>query len=367
MRKCLALIAASAVISLFVCLAAAQARQATARASVGPTSIRVGGKPFFPVMLLDQCDEGAAARARSIGANLILNESCPGLSPADQLARIGSQLGVLSMDARAGSGTHLAGWTFPDEPENNGWTPETLSRRYPYPVGSDDGLLSFVTLTAGFFRAPFHSARVSPGDTRAFARLADVAGFDLYPLNHCQSDLSTVYDAQRQFVALAGSRPTFQWIETGPLKSSYCGGFKMTPAQLTAEAWLAIVGGARGIGFFTQTLEPARAFNVSDPVLHAMRRVADLVPAVKPGLVGKTEPSSANSPAIKVLARVGGGRTYVFAVNSLPQQVRAEVRAPALADGPARAFGEHRTVDVTRHGFADTFAPLAVHVYVQAG
>jgi hypothetical protein len=208
---------------------------------------------------------------------------------------------------------------------------------------------------------------VSPSETRAFARLADVAGFDLYPLNHCQSDLSTVYDAQREFVALAGSRPTFQWIETGPLKSGYCGGFKMTPAQLTAEAWLAIVGGARGIGFFTQTLEPARAFNVSEPVLHAMRRFADLVPAVKPGLVGTTEPSSANSPAIKVLARTGGGRTYVFAVNSLPQQVRAEVRSPTLANGAAKAFGEHRSVSVSGHGLADTFAPLAVHIYVQGG
>jgi hypothetical protein len=363
--KCLALIAALAATSLVTGLATAQARQATAQASVGPTSIRIGGKPLFPVMLLNQCDADAAARARSIGANLILNESCPGLSPAEQLARIGSQLGVLSMDGLAGTGTHLAGFTFPDEPENNGWTPEALARRYPYRAGSADGLLSFVTLTAGFFRAPFHTADVAPRDTRDFARLADVAGFDLYPLNHCESDLSTVYDAQRQFVALAGSRPTFQWIETGPLKSGYCGGFQMTPAQLTAEAWLAIVGGARGIGFFTQTLEPAKSFNVSASVLHAMRRFADLVPAVQPGLVGKTEPSSANSPAIKTLARTGGGRTYVFAVNSLPQQVRAEVRSPALANERVQVFGEKRSLAAAGHMLADTFRPLAVHVYVQ--
>jgi hypothetical protein len=363
--KRIAAVAALAVISLFVGLATAQARQATARASIGPTSIRVGGKPFFPVMLLNQCDAGAAARARSIGANLILDESCPGLTPDEQLERVGPQLGVLAMNARSESGKHLAGFTFPDEPENNGWTPETLSRRYPYPAGSDDGLLSFVTLTGGFFRAPFRSANVSLSDTRAFARLADVAGFDLYPLNHCQSDLSTVYDAQRQFVALAGSRPTFQWIETGPLKSTYCGGFQMTPAQLTAEAWLAIVGGARGIGFFTQTIEPAQAFNVSAPVLHAMRRFADLVPAVKPGLVGTTEPSSANSPAIKTLARTGGGRTYVFAVNSLPQQVRVRVSSPKLDDGSIRVFGEKRSVSAAEHEVVDTFAPLAVHIYVQ--
>jgi hypothetical protein len=366
-RSLLAVIAALAVISLFAGLAAAQARQqTTAHASVGPRAIRIDGSPFFPVMLLDQCDAGAAERARSIGANLILNESCPGLSPMQQLERTGAQLGVLSIKAaHSAEGQHLAGWTFPDEPENNGWTPETLARRYPYRAGSDDGLLSFVTLTGSFFRAPFRNSAISPQVTRGFARLADVAGFDLYPLNHCQSDLSAVYDAQRQFVGLAGSRPTFQWIETGPLKSSYCGGFQMTGAQLRAEAWLAVVGGARGIGFFTQTLEPANSFNVSPSVLHAMRRFADLVPAVEPGLVGQTRPSSANSPAIKTLARIGGDRTYVFAVNSLPQQVRAQVSSPALANGRTQVFGERRSVAVDGHAVADTFGPLAVHVYVE--
>jgi hypothetical protein len=56
----------------------------------------------------------------------------------------------------------------------------------------------------------------------------------LYPLNHCSSNLASVYDAQRAFEKVAGDTPTFQWIETGPLRPGYCGGFAMTRLQLRA-------------------------------------------------------------------------------------------------------------------------------------
>src|SRR5262249_28237698 len=147
----------------------------------------------------------------------------------------------------------------------------------------------------------------------AFAQIANVSGFDLYPLGHCQTDLTAVYDAQVQFNALAGKRPTFQWIETGPIKPSYCGGFKMTPGQLKAEVWLAIIGGARGIGFFTHTWTPDHhAFDVSPPLQKTMGWLTQLISDVRPGLLGKTVASGANSGGIKVLARIGGNRTYVF-------------------------------------------------------
>ncbi|HVU79703.1 MAG TPA: hypothetical protein VHC67_19170 [Gaiellaceae bacterium] len=342
------------------------AHATTAQAEVVRTSLQVAGKPFFPVMLLDQCDAAATARARTLGVNLILNESCPGVSPQGQLGLLaGRQLGVLPIQARGSSGSRLAGWTYPDEPENNGWTPAKLARAFPYARGSSDGLVSFVTTTSAFFRPPYRDRRISPATVRGFARLADIAGFDLYPLNHCQSDLASVYDAQRAFVRLVGGMPTFQWIETGPLDPSYCGGFRMTPAELRAEAWLAVVGGARGIGFFTQTVEPASTYSVAPDVEHAIQRFSSLAAAVQPGLVGATIPSGANSPAIKVLARSAPGSTYVFGVNSLTQPVRVQVEVPNLANGRLRVFGEHRTVTVSNHRFVDLFTPLAVHVYVQ--
>src|SRR5262249_47856981 len=157
----------------------------------------------------------------------------------------------------------LLGWAYPDEPDNNGWTASRLAARFSYKRGTADGLVSFVTTTGRFFTGPNSSTEAAT--VASFAKIADIAGFDLYPVNHCLSTLRTVYDAQQQFVQLARGAPTFQWIETGQIDSRYCGGLAPTADQVTAETWLAVAGGARGIGFFTHTTYPTRSEFAATP------------------------------------------------------------------------------------------------------
>jgi hypothetical protein len=355
-----------ALIALSTGLAGATG-EPTARASVEEHVILVRGTPFFPVMLIDQCTPDAVAHAHALGINTVLNEHCADTSATRQLSMIQRKsLAILPIKGRAVRGGGLLGWTFPDEPENNGWTPSSLRRAHPYRPGSADGLLSFVTTSGGFFRKPYTDSRVHPAAYGQFARMADVAGFDLYPLGHCQSDLGAVYDAQRAFIKLAGDRPTFQWIETGPIKPEYCGGFAMTPRELTAEVWLAIVGGARGIGYFTHTWSPDhRAFDVSPSLQREMKRNSNFLASVQPGLLGRTVLSGVDSGAIKVIARAGGNQDYVFAVNTQRVPIRAQVHVPRLHNGTLKVSGERRSVTVGNRNFADNFQPLAVHVYVQ--
>jgi hypothetical protein len=347
-------------------LATASANR-TARASVEHNVIVVRDAPFFPVMLIDQCTPSAVGQASRLGINTILNENCGAASARRQLSMIQtSSLAILPMKGQDVRGSALMGWTFPDEPENNGWTPASLRGAHPYVRGSADGLLSFMTTSGGFFRAPYRASKVALSTFGEFARMSDVAGFDLYPLGHCQSDLSAVYDAQRAFIRLAGGMPTFQWIETGPIRPTYCGGFKMTPAELKAEVWLAIAGGARGIGYFTHTWTPAaNAFDVSQALQRAMKDTSALLAAVKPGLVGRTVPSGANSSSLKVVARASGDTTYVFAVNPERLPLKVEIHVPGLHDGPVQVTGEKRSLSVQHSRIVDTFQPLAVHVYVQ--
>ncbi|MCW2963318.1 MAG: putative lipoprotein [Actinomycetia bacterium] len=360
---------AAGIVSLitFSTALAGASTQTTARASVERNVIVVQGTPFFPVMLIDQCTTDAVAHARQLGINAILNEHCADLSSRRQLSMIQStSLAILPIKSSDVRGSGLLGWTFPDEPENNGWTPASLKRAHPYRRGSSDGLLSFMTTSGGFFKAPYRDSRVSLPAFSEFARMADVAGFDLYPLGHCQQDLTAVYDAQRAFIQLAGQVPTFQWIETGPIKPTYCGGFTMTPAELNAEVWLAIVGGARGIGFFTHTWSPDhRAFDVPLALQHKMQRISALLASVRPGLLSRTVPSGVNSTAVKVLARAADGDNYVFAVNTQRAPIKVQVHVPQLHDAPLQVFGEKRSVNVTNGQFVDNFQPLAVHVYVQ--
>jgi hypothetical protein len=359
-------VAIVALIGFSTALAGATTER-TADASVERQVIHIRGAPFFPVMLIDQCTPEGVARANELGINVILNEHCDGVSPRRQLSMIqSSSLAILPIKGRAIRGSGLLGWTYPDEPENNGWTPSALKRAHPYTRGNADGLLSFMTTSGGFFRGPYRDPRVHPATYGVFGRMADVAGFDLYPLGHCQSDLSAVYDAQRAFVRLVGDRPTFQWIETGPIKPTYCGGFEMTPTDLNAEVWLAIAGGARGIGYFTHTWSPDhKAFDVSPALQQTMKTISNDLASVRPGLVGRTVPSSVNSSAIKIIARTAGGADYVFAVNTHRVPIKAQVHVPQLHGGPMQVLREKRAVIVSGDQFIDTFQPLGVHVYIQ--
>jgi hypothetical protein len=133
-----------------------------------------------------------------------------------------------------------------------------------------------------------------------------------------------------------------------------------------AEAWLAIIGGARGIGFFTHTWSPEHnAFDVSALLQRTMKELTGSLGATRPGLLGETLPVSMNSGAIKLLARTGNGLTYVFAVNTLRTPVKVQAHVPRIHHGPLQVFGERRAVYVNESRFIDTFGPLAVHVYVQ--
>ena len=102
--------------------------------------------------------------------------------------------------------------------------------------------VTFLTLTDHFapYMAPPHAGRgIYPG---WFSR-ADVIGFDTYPLEgRCRYDrIPWVYQLQRTLVQMAGSKPTFQWIEAGPMEK--CFKVDPTPTTLRAETWLAIAGG----------------------------------------------------------------------------------------------------------------------------
>ena len=358
--------AAIAVSVTFSTAVAGAAGDRNARASVNRQVILVRGTPFFPVMLIDQCTSSAVAHAHRLGINTILNEHCGGVSPHRQLSMIQSKsLAILPIKGRAIRGSGLLGWTFPDEPENNGWTPASLRRVHAYTRGSTDGLVSFMTTTGGFFRAPYRDSHVRSATYGQFARMADVAGFDLYPLGHCQSDLGAVYEAQRAFIRLAGNMPTFQWIETGPIRPTYCGGFTMTSAELKAEVWLAIVGGARGIGYFTHTWTPNHsAFDVSPSLQQEMKQTSKLLASVRQGLLGRTVLSGVNSSSVKLVARAGD-RTYVFAVNTQRAPIKVQMSVPRLRSGTLEVVGENRSVTVAAGHFVDNFQPLAVHIYVE--
>jgi len=183
-----------------------------------------------------------------------------------------------------------------------------------------------------------------------------MVGFDLYPLQGwCRWALQAVYQAQRQLVALAAGRPTYQWIEAAPM--NHCTGFDPTPQTVRAEAWLAIAGGARGIGYFPSEWSPA----VAQEITALDHQIASLAPALLGPELPVLDPESS---AIKVGARSYHDATYVIAASSSLRPRKVTFSVPGLPPGTLTVLGENRTVATTGGKITDTFAGLGTHLYI---
>ena len=320
--------------------------------AVVDSTLHVDGQPFFPRMVYGQCD-WAYAQSLNAGVNLYMGSGCstPWVQLDSLRARAVSAIPAVYKDVADGRGT--IGWYHRDEADLYG-PPEALPFHPPW---QQTKRVTFLTLSGHVYSG---SAGI-PGGRGVYPKFiarADMIGFDLYPLQvWCRRDaFPAVYEAQRELAALAGPRATYQWIEVGRME--FCNGrpdLDPTPLTIRAETWLAIAGGARGIGYFPDHWQP--------PVAQAITQLNTEISALGPALLARALPATASAGPVRVGARRFNGATYVIAVNTSWRRVTATVGVAGLR-GVARAFGENRALTVRSGGIRDGFGPLQAHVYV---
>jgi hypothetical protein len=300
-------------------------------ASVDDGTIRVNGGAFFPLISWKPCPDHWALGITD-GIDLFGGNECTGLS-ALTTGIAGQALAAGTAEDAPTDTPSLLGWFYPDEADARGLT--TLT-----PAG---GGLHFLTLTQHFFSG----AAALPAGRGMYPGLiaaADVVGFDLYPLQElCRPDfLAADFDAQQQLVALAGGKPTFQWIEVREMK---CPGVPVTNASIRAESWLALAGGAHGLGFFPND------WNAQTGA--AIASVAARVRQLEPALLQPAEPVQiqSSSPDVRASARTYNRARYVLVVNA--GTAPASVTIPELGSS-AIVLGSGGTA----------LPPLGVRIYV---
>jgi hypothetical protein len=328
---------------------------ASPTASVAGDTILLDGQPFFPIMVWSLCPNGYGP-ALLVGINLFAENPCDG-GLADQLTALaGKALSAGVIGAPTASGPGLIGWFYPDEGDAKGLVPAAMQ---PPPAGAPGGGITLLTLSNHFYSgaAPLPQGRAMyPG----LVAHAQVIGFDLYPLQEwCRPDrLPDVLYSQQELVRLAPGKPTFQWIEAGPMRCPDQA--TVTPETVRAESWLAVVGGAHGLGLFPSQWQP--------PIAQAITQVTHDVKALGPALLAPAAPAAVETAAspVRVTARTYNGAVYVIAVNPTSQPAQATLRVPGLGGRGLTVLGEGRQVQASGDAFGDGFAPLAAHVYVVA-
>ncbi len=318
-------------------------------ASTAAGAMQLDGHPFFPIMVWSQCPDGYEA-SLAAGINLFAGNPCGGVE-AQTSALAGRALSA-TLPGEAGlGGPGVIGWFYPDEADLLGMRARDLPS---FPSATATGRLRFLTVSNHVYSgaAPPASGR---SVYRGLVARADVVGFDLYPLQEwCRADrLADVYAAQGEVVRLAAGRPTFQWIEAATWR---CGGRpQVSPETVRAEAWLAIAGGARGLGFF-----PA---GWSADIAGAIAAIARDVTALGPALLSPDAPVEATG-GIRAGARFYNGAFYIVAVNAGRAPTTATLRVPGLGERELTVLGSLRRIRAASGAFADSFAPLEVRVYL---
>jgi hypothetical protein len=311
--------------------------------------LRVNGAAVFPRMVWRQCPTyyGTSIAA---GINLFLGVSCT--NEEEQLSKLAGRA-ISTVDAaRPGvSGPGVVGWHLPDEAD------VAIGGADKLPSPRENGRVTFLTLTDKFSQhaaAGPHGKDIYPGlfDT------ADVIGFDTYPLEvRCSVEqIDNVYWMQRELISLTHGKPTFQWIEAGPME--HCRSNEdPTPAVVRAETWLAIAGGAKGIGYFPDYWE--------EDIRNEVRLVNRDILALAPALLSPVAKAnwSIESP-VRVAARRYNGATYVVAVNTSTAPVSTSFTVPGLGGRKLRVFRDGRIVTPLGDLVVDKLPGLGVAVYV---
>jgi hypothetical protein len=335
-------------------------RPAVARLGVSGTHMTADGSLFFPIMSYEQCAD-TIGRALAIGVDMFGQVPFTGCATPAGV----SPPYVLSDDYASARG---AGWYLPDEPDGWGITPEQMP---VLPAASDTGRLRVLSISQHFFseQAPINE-RFDRNDYKRFAALADVVGFDMYPIvKFCgRVPLIDMFRAQRELITIyAPDKPTFQWIETSGMTGE-CPAMRITPELVNAETWLAIAGGACGIGYFTNSWTGARWSRWDfDPGVEAalavtVARVQRLAPALCSAYGNVLVPWDGG---VAASLRMLNGALYVIAVNANAVRTTIPFRVDALAGRTLSVFEENRSITpMKKVYFRDTFEPYAVHVYV---
>jgi hypothetical protein len=240
----------------------------------------------------------------------------------------------------------------------------------------------FVNFGRGVADTRWHGRGTCTGDTKYYTAAAkgiDIVSFDIYPVAGSDPPIKGRLETVAQGVAnlqswATDAKSVWAIVETTRIGQET---ERATTRQIRAEIWLALIQGAKGIGYFVHEFAGGfredGIFRYPDTV-EGVTRINEEIRSLAPVL---------NSPSLREPVAVSGsgriattskryqGALYVFAASSdgNPSESRltipsaAQGQAQGQAPGQATVIGENRTVSVKDGVIEDLFAGYDVHLY----
>ena len=275
-------------------------------------------------------------------------------------------------------------------------TPGEMRAAYRDIRAADHTRPVFMTLTSAFMRNdttwdPARKEQMYP----ALAKAADVLGFDTYPISGSgfPGRLHDVADGTADLRALAGpGKPIYAWIETNKGSQWMTPSLQpdVRPEHTRAEVWMAIIQGAKAIGYFTHKwFDPDGTANYSSfapstEMQAELERLNDQLTRLAPAIVAdpagvRVQVSMSDDLLCHAKATEFGGALYIFAQNIdlgkeaatlrqfdpiSPRSGKGTITVEGLKAGTEiQVVDENRTIKAEAGGFTDGFGPLAEHIY----
>jgi hypothetical protein len=228
-----------------------------------------------------------------------------------------------------------------------------------------------------------------PEDYIEYAKGSDVLSFDVYPMNvrlapagekKFRVDFTNELYQKIWYVAKGVDnlrkasdykKPVWVWLEcTNYSGDSAC---QLTPNHTKAEAWMAIIHGARGIGYFCHVFKPKfnQAALLADTAMSKMvasinAQVMAHAPVLNSQSVANAATISSSNQAVPVdiMAKRHEDSTYIYAVAMRPGVTKATFKLrDFVGKSIVEVVGEHRNVVSVNGVFKDSFANYGVHIY----
>jgi hypothetical protein len=265
---------------------------------------------------------------------------------------------------------YLLAWMQPDEPDQKKIDPADLQAQYKLWKQNAPNRPVMLNVSGGdlLFK------KTSKAKYEEYFAAADWIGNDFYPITGWNQPtwIPRMGQAIDQCREISGGKPQFAFIETSNQQLAWLPKDVrgVTPGEMRAEVWFAVIHGAKGIIYFTQQFNPFKFDATPAAVSAEMARQNKLLTLSAPYLAGDMNPRdvkiSVNPPMEVGWRRGADGKLLVIALNlsDKPQMAQPVTMSGTFGQGKAAVLKEgDRTVNVTAHGFVDNFEGFGVHLY----